>query len=499
MRWTKAFLTAGVVALGLASSALADPYLPTITRGDINIGVQTVASGLGAPDYLTPISGDPLNRQFVLDQIGDLRLIQGGVLQPTPILDLRSRIAAIPGFNPGNPNDERGLLGLTFHPGFFNPASPGYRTFYTYNSEAIPTGTSPTFPVPAGATNNYRNVITEWKMTSPTSNVVDLSSRREIVSFGKNAGNHNGGTILFGPDGYLYLGTGDGGNAADVGPGHLPGGNAQNLTVALGKMLRIDPLNPTLTPGSPNPISSNGQYRIPADNPFQAPGQVREIYAYGLRNPYRFSFDSATGRLIEGDVGQNAIERINNIVRGGNYGWNRTEGDFHFDPTTGFPTVPIDRSPIPGITGPITGTQGVLEYDHSSGISIIGGFVYHGTAIPELIGKYVFGDLALNPGPPVRADGVLFYADLDTGIIKELVLPQFANGRLPNGLTVHGFGQDNDGELYVLVTNTAPDGTGGIVYRLVPAALPEPSSLALAGLGVAALAVYGWRRRQRSA
>src|SRR5262249_6706925 len=153
-------------------------------------------------------------------------------------------------------------------------------------------------------------------------NVIDPTSRREIISFGKNAANHNGGTIAFGPDGYLYLGTGDGGNANDVGPSHVePGGNAQNLTVALGKMLRIDPINPSLTNGSPNPMSANGQYRIPTTNPFQGAGQVPEIYAYGFRNPYRFAFDTVTGNLIMGDVGQNTIEEIDRVVLGGNYGW----------------------------------------------------------------------------------------------------------------------------------------------------------------------------------
>ena len=166
--------------------------------------------------------------------------------------------------------------------------------------------------------------------------MVDPASLREIISFGKNANNHNGGTIAFGPDGYLYLGLGDGGNANDVGASHLePGGNAQNLSTPLGKMLRFDPVNPALTPTSPNPISANGQYRIPTTNPFQGLGQVPEIYAYGLRNPYRFSFDRANGELILADVGQNNIEEIDRIVLGGNYGWAIKEGDFLFNRTNG--------------------------------------------------------------------------------------------------------------------------------------------------------------------
>src|SRR6185437_889698 len=193
-----------------------------------------------------------------------------------------------------------------------------------------------TYVLPDNATNNYKNAINEWKISSTNADVIDPTSRREVISFGKNAQNHNGGTCTFGPDGYMYLALGDGGNANDVGPGHIsPGGNAQNLTVPLGKMLRFDPLNPTLTTSSADGISSNGQYRIPASNPFLGQSPVPEIYAYGFRNPYRFSFDTVTGDLIEADVGQNNIEEINRIVMGANYGWAIKEGDFLFNQTNG--------------------------------------------------------------------------------------------------------------------------------------------------------------------
>jgi glucose/arabinose dehydrogenase len=451
-------------------------YLPAISNGSIALVLQAVATGLAAPDYAISPPGDT-NRLFVVEQNGWLRLIQNGVLLPGPALDIQSRVA--PPLNPANANDERGFLGLAFHPGFNNPVSPGYQTLYTYNSELIPAATTPTYPVPTSATNNYKNVVNEWKISSTNANVVDPASRREVISFGKTAGNHNGGTIAFGPDGYLYLGLGDGGDANDVGLSHLePGGNAQNLSTPLGKMLRFDPLHPSLTAGSPDPISSNGQYRIPATNPFQGPGQVPEIYAYGFRNPYRFSFDRANGDLIVADVGQNNIEEIDRVVLGGNYGWAIKEGDFLFNrtnsPSGNAGTIgapPGNRSPgIPaGLTDPIVGTLSTLEYDHNEGISITGGFVYRGTAIPELYGKYVFGDLALRTAP-VRADGRLFYADLQTGLIHAFPLPQFGNTAiLPNGLTVHGFGEDADGELYALVTNTSANGNGGIVYQLFPA------------------------------
>jgi len=494
MLFRKQLLLAAVV-VGLAGvRAEAGPYLPSIQRGTIAIDLNPVATGLAAPDYGISPPGDT-SRLFVLEQNGLLRLIQNGVMQATPALDLQSRVQ--PPLVSSNANDERGLLGLAFQPGFNDPASPGFRTLYTYTSEPIPAGTSPTYPAPAGATQNYRNVISEWKMSAANPNVVDPNSRREIMSFGKNAGNHNGGTLAFGPDGYLYLGTGDGGNANDVGPSHVePGGNAQNLTVALGKMLRIDPLNPALTAGSANAVSANGQYRIPADNPFlTTAGAAPEIYAYGFRNPYRFAFDKANGQLIVGDVGQNTIEEIDRVVKGGNFGWAVKEGTFLFDRTTGsVGAAPGNNSPgsPAGLIDPISGPNGTLEYDHSDGISITGGFVYRGTKIPELIGKYVFGDLALRAAP-TRADGRLFYADLTTGDIKEFLLPQFANGVLPNGLTVHGFGEDGNGELYAMVTNTPSNGTGGIVYA-IEASVPEPS---LVGLGAMAVAGVFARRRRR--
>jgi hypothetical protein len=359
---------------------------------------------------------------------------------------------------------------LAFHPGYNNPASSGYKTLYTYNSELIPAATMPTYPVPTTATNNYKNVVNEWKISSTNLSVVDAGSRREVISFGKTAGNHNGGTIAFGTDGYLYLALGDGGDANDVGPSHIePGGNAQNLTTPLGKMLRFDPLHPSLTTGSTNVVSSNGQYRIPATNPFQGTNQVPEMYAVGLRNPYRFSFDRANGELILADVGQNNIEEIDRIEIGKNYGWAIKEGDFLFNRTNGtIGDPPGQRSPgVPAdLIDPIKGPQGTLEYDHNEGISITGGFVYRGTAMPELFGKYIFGDLALRTAP-VRADGRIFYADLQAGTIKAFPLPQFGGSAiLPNGLTVHGFGEDADGEIYALVTNTSANGTGGIVYKI---------------------------------
>jgi glucose/arabinose dehydrogenase len=481
-------LATALLAIALASSGVYAFPLDPIQRGDIAVQLTPVATGLSAPLYGFHPPGDT-SRLFVLEQNGLVRVMQGGAMLPTPALNIQSRVS--PPLVVTNANDERGLLGIAFHPGFNDPASPGFRTLYTYNSETIPAGGGPTFPAPNNALQNYMNVINEWKMSAADPNVIDPNSRRAIVSFGKNAANHNGGTVAYGPDGYLYLALGDGGNANDVGLSHIePGGNAQNLTTPLGKMIRIDPVNPALNPTSPDPISPNGQYRIPVTNPFQQPGQVKEAFAMGFRNPYRFAFDRANGQLIMADVGQNTIEEIDRVTIGGNYGWAQKEGDFLFDRTTGQVTTRSPGSP-PGLIDPISGPGGTLEYDHQDGISITGGFVYRGTQIPELVGKYIFGDLALHTPP--RADGRLFYADLVSGVIKEFQLPQFANGVLPNGLTVHGFGEDGNGELYAMVTNTPPNGNGGLVYA-IQRFVPEPGSLAV--IGFVAIGLIGRRLRR---
>lgn len=460
-----------LLAGGLAGTSLVSgaDVLPDIPRGTIALQLTAVATGLGAPDYAISAPGDA-SRLFVLEQKGLVLIMKNGALLATPALDIQSLMTG--SFNPSTANDERGLLGIAFHPGFNTPASPGYHTLYTYNSQPIGT-TAPTYPAPNVGTQSYKNVVNEWKLNSTNPDIIDPLTRREVISFGKATGanNHNGGTVAFGPDGYLYLGLGDGGNANDFGASHIePGGNAQNLTTPLGKMLRFDPLDPSLTSGSADPISGNGRYRIPTTNPFQGVGQIPEIYAYGFRNPYRFSFDRLNGQLIVADVGQNNIEEIDRVTLGGNYGWAVKEGDFLFNRLSG-PGVSAGsvgvRSPgsPSGLIDPITGTLGTLEYDHGDGISIIGGFVYRGSLMPELYGKYVFGDLALHNNMQ-RADGRLFYADLDTGLIKEFLLPQFVTTYLPNGLTVHGFGEDSNGELYALVTNTPANGSGGIIYSL---------------------------------
>ena len=451
-------------------------YTPEVTNGAYSLFLVPVATNMSAPDYGISPPGDT-HRLFVLEQKGLVEIIQDGVLLPTPALDIQSRVS--PPLVVSNPNDERGLLGIAFPPGFNNPTSLVYQTLYTYNSEMIPSNTLPYYPCPNNAVNNYMNVLNEWKISSTNANVIDPSSRRQIITFGKNAQNHNGGTCTFGPDGYMYLALGDGGDANDVGPSHIfPGGNAQNLSTPLGKMLRFDPTNPALNTNSPDPISPNGQYRIPTTNPFQGPGEVPEIYAYGFRNPYRYCFDPVTGDLIAAVVGQNDIEWIDRVILGGHYAWAVKEGAFLFNMTNnqvgpnqpagtiGPPPGNFSPGVPPDLIDPISGPQGILEYDHNNGISITGGFVYRGSEMPELYGKYIFGDLAL-VAHPVRINGRLFYADLQTGEMHVFTLPQFGSEILPSDETVHGFGQDANGELYAMATDTPPNGNGGVVYKLM--------------------------------
>jgi hypothetical protein len=294
---------------------------------------------------------------------------------------------------------------------------------------------------------------------------VNVGTRREIMRIDEPQANHNGGKLAFrATDQDLYIALGDGGQANDVGPGHNAAtGNAQDTTNVLGKILRIDPLAPALTPASNGAVSANGKYRVPASNPFATTAGVHEIYAYGFRNPFRFSFDPATDKLIVGDVGQNNVEEIDVVEAGKNYGWNKKEGTFLFNPANG--TVSVDTSPNPALVNPIA------EYSHQDGTAVIGGFVYRGSALPALGGKYVFAELSKSFTAPA---GRLFFLDkLAPTAVQEF---QLGNNRRSLGLFVKGVGEDAAGEIYILAdAKIGPSGTGGQVLKLVPA----PASPAL--------------------
>ncbi|MBL7188263.1 MAG: PQQ-dependent sugar dehydrogenase [Phycisphaerae bacterium] len=436
---------------------LGDPIPEPLLKGDITVELEVVASGLTSPVYLTH-AGEGTDRLFIVDQPGLIWIMENGQLLDTPFLDVIDRVH-MPGFFGSldvNDFDERGLLGLAFHPGFGDPASPGYQTLYTYTSEmADMPADFTTEPLPADVLFDHQSVITEWTVDAAMPNMVDLSTRREIMRIDEPQFNHDGGMLGFGRDGYLYISVGDGGSADDVADGHGATGNGQNKNTVHGSILRINPLDPVLTPDSLDAVSANGTYRVPGDNPFVGKDGVNEIFAYGFRNPWRFSFHPSTGTLVVADVGQNMVEEIDLVLAGGNYGWNLKEGTFHFDPTEG--TVSDDLTGLPaGLIDPVG------QYDHDEGISITGGFVYHGSVIPELMGKYVFGDFSSSF---FAADGRLLYADLGTGLIREF---KIGISDRDLGLYVKAFGQDAAGELYLLAgTNLGPFGTGGVVLKIV--------------------------------
>ena len=316
-------------------------------------------------------------------------------------------------------------------------------------------------------------MITEWQVPDPGTpeSTVDPTTRRVLLRIEQPQFNHNAGALSFGPDDMLYIALGDGGAADDQGPGHSPEGNGQDPSNILGNILRIDP------DGS---NAENGQYGVPNDNPFFpgsegplggtegcADGVCDEIFAWGFRNPFRISFDMATGDLYAADVGQNDIEEVDVVVAGGNYGWRIREGSFCFDPNGSERGFVTDEATC----GPDDLIDPVAEYDHDEGIAVVGGFVYRGNRIPGLRGRYLFGDFAREFG----AGGRLFFLQKKNIVKKDRVKNskimemQIADA-VGLGLPLLGFGQDAMGELYVLANGTSvPFGDTGVVLKIVRA------------------------------
>lgn len=412
---------------------------------------------LHAPTNLTH-AGDGSGRLFVCDQPGRIWIFQSGMLRPVPFLDLT---AVVLSSDPPTAYSERGLLGLAFHPGYADPESPGHRRFYVHYSTASGANANPSTP------QNHVSVVAEYQAFADDPNRADPGSQRVLLSFGQPQSNHNGGQLEFGPDGFLYIGTGDGGGSNDNDAGHTGGsgskpsgglGNALDRRNLLGKILRIDPL------GSDG---AGGAYGIPAGNPFVGQSQdfadpgldgpMRgEIYAYGLRNPWRFSFDWRPGgsqRLFCGDVGQGRVEEINLIVAGGNYGWRHREGGFVFDAAmTAAGTAPgswidpVAQYQHPGIS-PSLGLPAL-------GLSVTGGFVYRGSAIPALQGKYVFGDYGATAGSASgRLMGLEETAPGSGSFTLTSAIPLVGGNPFP--LRVLTLGEDEAGELYVGGKTTA--------------------------------------------
>jgi hypothetical protein len=424
---------------------------------------------LHAPTNITN-AGDGSGRLFICDQPGKIYIFKDGMLLPTPFLDVGPDMVS---FSPAY--SERGLLGLAFHPGYNTPSSPGYRCLYV--NFTAPASHPTLNPVGAGGTTNCVTVIAEYKVSLTNPNVADPATKRVVLTYGQPQSNHNGGQLEFGPDGYLYIASGDGGGANDNPAGHTEGtgaasagrvsgtlGNGQDRRTLLGKILRIDPLG-TNGPG--------GTYGIPASNPFV--GQIQdfsdtaldgpmrgEIYAYGMRNPWRFSFDTNFGgapRMICADVGQLDVEEIDFITSGGNYGWRMNEGTVNFDTITAFggspPSViaPVAEyahpTALPG-HGTLPGTSAMQRL----GASITGGYVYRGSAIPELQGKYVFADYA--QGGITSGGGVLLgLEETSPGVFALNNGPLTVHTPLPSTARIYCFGVDETGEMYFAAKTTS--------------------------------------------
>lgn len=409
-------------------------------------------------------AGDGSGRLFIADQRGKIHVLADGAVLAAPFLDLSAKL--VPeraGF------DERGLLGLAFHPDYEVPATVGQGKFYVFYNAP-----SPNAPGTAANPVNCRSVVAEYQVSAANPNLANPASERILMSFDKPQFNHNGGQLAFGPvDRLLYISTGDGGGSNDNDAGHTGGsaakpsgglGNSQDLTNLLGKLLRIDPFGTN---------GEGAQYGIPVANPFVgAGGGIREeIFAYGLRNPWRFSFDTGPGgtnRLFLADVGQGKFEEINLITAGGNYGWRRFEGFANFDATT--PSTGPYISPVAAYAHPgQAGTTGLLEV----GLSVTGGYVYRGSAIPELQGKYVFGDWSTGFGSP---NGTLL--GLEEGPPGVFTLSKLTVvGGNPISRYIPGFGVDEEGEIYIATKTTLapsalePGGNrSGQLFKIVPAA-----------------------------
>ena len=449
------------------------------------IELETVASGLTAPVGLTH-AGDGSGRLFIVEQTGQIRVVEDGTLLLTPFLDISGLLPALDPFF-----DERGLLGVAFHPTY----QANGRFYVRYS---VPRAGDPAEPCFGTSRGCHSEVLAEYRVSAGDPNVADPSSGVILFTVDEPQFNHDAGEVAFGPDGFLYFTLGDGGGAhdglADSPPTHGPIGNGQNIETTLGSILRIDVGHRTIchrgrtlqvgTPATDAHLRHGDTlggcagdppttlYRIPADNPFADTTGADEIYAYGLRNPYKFSFDDGPGgdgALYLADVGQNLFEEVNIIERGGNYGWVIREGFHCFDPFN--PTTPPTACSDIGPFGePLL--DPIVEYSHPGsgfspeiGITVIGGFVYRGSASPSLVGKYLFGDFSLQFFTP---SGTLLFLDDPSGPGPTIEQFQIGLDDRDYGLFLKGFGEDEDGEVYACgSTALAPVGTTGVCQRIV--------------------------------
>jgi glucose/arabinose dehydrogenase len=414
--------------------------------------LKLVGDNFVSPVTVVP-SPDFTKRLFVVDQAGKIWIVKDdGTRLPNPFLDISSKIVSLaPAY------DERGLLGLAFHPNF--KYNGKFYIFYT--APPITGGPAP------GVNWDNQTRISQYKVSQSDPNMADPASEKVIFAAQHPQSNHNGGTIAFGPDNFLYVSIGDGGGADDDGPGHVrdwykvnKGGNGQDIkNNLLGNILRIDV----------DRHDEQRSYGIPSDNPFvNGPGKD-EVWAYGFRNPYRFSFDmGGDHRLFAGDAGQSLYEEIDVVKKGGNYGWNVKEGTHCFDTDNDLEergSCPMVDSAGNPLIDPVIEVANSANPEGGKTIAIVGGNVYRGSAIPLLTGKYLFGFLASGFTAP---DGKILLANPSaTGLwtYEDLALKSFPNNL---GQYVKGFGQDLDGEVYVTTSGQiGPQGTTGKVYKLI--------------------------------
>jgi glucose/arabinose dehydrogenase len=395
------------VGLALVLAGLLLPYRPAAAV-DHAITLVKVQEGFSTPVYVTS-ANDGSGRLFVVEKGGLIKIINNGTVLPTPFLDLTDRV--------GN-TGEAGLLSIAFPKDY---QTGGYFfVYYNHKSDIAKPE-----PIDDRHNDGKDTVVARFRVTS-NPDIADRSSETRILVRNQPYTNHNGGLIAFGPDGYLYIGLGDGGSGGD------PQNQAQSMTTVLGKLLRIA-------------VGPTGTYTIPANNPFAGkPGVKGEIWDYGLRNPWRWSFDRLTGDLLIGDVGQNKYEEIDYAPRGAtgglNYGWRCMEG-LH------------DYNNSPPCVGTLT--PPVAEYDHSLGSAVTGGYIYRGMAANSLAGLY-------------------FYADSGSGRLWSL--ERTASGwsapqlELDTGYSIVSFGEDEAGELYVV-------DIGGTIYRVAAASVAMPKKV----------------------
>lgn len=459
-------LTVGVLA---GTSSLVRAQFPSVA------GLAEFATGLSSPVY---IAMDPTDsaRMFVVEQGGRIKVLVNGVVQATPFIDVSAVLPPSSGTVTINSTvytftryTEQGLLGMAFAPDYATSGTIYINlTARRYDTvPAVPSSTDYSWGCTGGGSCTINDLArTEVckiqrsaanPLVSSTPTVTTLAQLDPILQIDQPYVNHNCGNLQFGPDGMLYVGTGDGGSGND------PGNRALNRNVLLGKMLRIDPSGDDF-PGDPTK-----DYRIPADNPFVAGGGLPEIWAVGLRNPWRYSFDKVTGDLWIADVGQNAWEEVNVVPGNGgpgrNYGWRVREGLV----ATGLSAGTNDVSNL---------TDPVYVYDHgassTSGLAVIGGYVYRGKAIPSWRGRYIFADELTNRVWSARMIGGVWsdFQDLTT------MLSNLGTSSTLMIRNVSSFGQDSDGELYFTQLN-------GRIRKLVPLG-PQPCKADLddgSGLG----------------